>query len=141
MNLNLKRKLGTYNTIIGFRGCKFGLKSVDNFIPLANPELPKPLFSKKLPDGFRGIRMGFSLAESVIDWSLTVVERTLGGWLEAADRSTGLDSHLVEAEQYTRLYAQEMKELHGTEGRVFDAVFGEGWVSRVFNESVFGRQE
>jgi hypothetical protein len=143
MNLNLKRKLGTYSTVIGFRGCTFGLQSVLHFVPLVKPGLPKPLFVKELPDGFRGIRLIFPLAEAapVIDWSLSVAERTLGRWLAATDRAANFDSHYAEAEEDMRLYAQEMKELHGIDGRVFDAVFGEGWVSRVFNDSVFGRQD
>jgi hypothetical protein len=142
MNLNMKRKLGTYSTVIGFRGCAADLLSITDIIPIIDYKLPQPLFVKELPYGFKGLRLIFPLAESepVINWSLFTAERTLSRWLDATDKATNVSLYSSKSKEYIRLYAQEMKDLHGSDGRAFDAVFGEGWVSRMFNDNVFGGQ-
>lgn len=143
MNLNMKRKLGTFSTVIGFRGCVDDLQSIAEVNPVSNYKLPRPLFVKELPYGFKGIRLIFPLAESesVIYWSLLTAERTLCKWLDATDKDVDINLHSNKSKEYIQSYAREMKELHGNDGRAFDAVFGEGWVSKMFNENVFGVQD
>jgi hypothetical protein len=136
INMNLKRHLGSYGTIVGVRG---GPEStlINNFIPASNPTWPKPLIVKEWPQGFRGIRLIFELSESVIEWSLSTAECAVVDWLKASEGASAsvMDGSTAQAE-VDPVYAQEMKELH-QDGGVFDAVFGDEWVSRLFNESVF----
>jgi hypothetical protein len=137
MNLNLKLKAGTYNTIIGYRGSSAKLRDFRGVVPRpeTNHGKVRPQLTKPNPQSFEGVRSMFWLDEAPILWSLDVVRKSLDRWFTAVvetdvpSRSTNLPCDPE--------YAQEMISLHGREGGVYDAVFGPGWLVQLFRDRVF----
>lgn len=134
INMNLKRHLGSYGTIVGVRGGPLSMP-ISEFIPVVSPTYPKPLLVKDLPRGFRGVRCIFDLSETAIDWSMSSAECAVVGWLKATENCSEMHDP-APREGLDTTYAEEMKDLH-RDGGVFDAVFGEEWVSTLFNDCVF----
>lgn len=132
MNLNLKLKAGTYNTIMGYRGTP---ELLTGFRTVFSAPGETPALVKKNPRTFEGVRRMYWLRRAPIDSSLALARRCLGRWLAPVaanppDRMNPL--------AHDERYAQEMITLHSREGGgVYDAVFGPGWLSGLFRDEVF----
>ena len=132
MNLNLKLKAGTFNTIIGYRGEP---ALVAPFRGLFSDSAVTPALEKANPRTFEGVRRMFWLRRTPVDWSLELARRCLSRWLgPVAACPPDSTRPLINDERYS----QEMITLHTREGGgVYDAVFGPGWLSQLFRDRVF----
>lgn len=136
MNLNLKIKAGTFNTIAGYRGEPSELAA---FRALFSGLLGQPpaALAKENPPTFAGVRLMFWLDEPPIDWSLGLARVCLGHWfarLATAQPGSGARQLACNAS-----FVGEMVDLHSREGGgVYDAVFGSGWLAALFRDRVFG---
>jgi hypothetical protein len=153
MNLNLKVKAGTYNTIIGFRGDADRLEPFRAVFATLRPGrrraprppapqpgpsnsgVPVPALVKRSPPGFAGLRVMFWLDQPPITWSLGAARNCLDPWFAGLAGAGPVPDALVRDEQYIT----DMNILHSRQGGgVYDAVFGAGWLSRLFRDQVFG---
>jgi hypothetical protein len=136
MNLNLKLKANTFNTIMGFRGTAEHRRPFGGWLHNPGPgvDVSEPALVKPNPDGFDGVRSMFWLETGPVGWGLSTAERCLDRWFTAV---AAVDAPSVTPLSDDPDYANEMAALHGREGGVYDAVFGEGWLSGLFTDRVF----
>jgi hypothetical protein len=138
MNLNLKLKAGTYNTIMGFRGAPSALRSAEDVVRLSavpGNGAPRPVLTKPNPAGFVGLRCMFWLRDAPIDWSLQLADKALCWWQGTVNE----DRPVAEEPNgdWAARYQSESLARHGREGGVYDAVFGDGWLTGLFSGHVF----
>jgi hypothetical protein len=138
MNLNLKTRFDAYNVILGYRGIVTGHYEKTLKTVLAK-ELAmsgyNPRFIQKNPHGFAGLRAQFPLTESVIDKSYECFLMTIPRWFQAMPRVHNKNRRLA----FLSSYKGFMNKIHNREGRVFDAIFGEKWLSNLFHKMILTR--
>ncbi len=140
MNLNLKLKAGTFNTIMGYRGPPDRLVQFRSMFPVSTDfpaTVSPPDLVKENPHGFEGVRCMFTLQRPPIVWALGLAEECLNRWFEALSAAGRKDpsTALLRDEQYF----DEAIKFHSREGGgVYDAVFGPGWLATLFRDRVFG---
>jgi hypothetical protein len=143
MNLNLKPRLDSFSAVFGFRGSGTILDQLAGAVPTRLAYSNRILIAKELPEGFRGIRTIFTPSKEIISWSCADALVSLTAWLDACTQSRGQVEETASEDvtnlEYIQNYKSYMADLHGTDGRVFDAVFGQGWVSETFNKYVVAR--
>ncbi len=136
MNLNLKLKADTFNTIMGYRGPADRLAAFRD-LPEDRAGAPKPALAKRNPPTFEGVRFMFWLQRAPIDWALDRARHCLARWFDAL-RAAGPSAPGTPPHRDER-YAAEMVDLHSREGGgVYDAVFGPDWLATLFRDQVFG---
>lgn len=132
MNLNLKFRFSAYGVIAGFR-CD------PAFHPLLLPHIPELKARRRLdvpptplPPGFVGIRARFKMGKAPIVRSLEAAGSMSETWCARPALPSGCGNY-----GDMESYRGEMLALHAREKGVFDAVFGEGQLGKIFRETVF----
>ncbi len=140
MNLNLKVKAGTFNTIMGFRGPPDHLTPFRTMFPdrgHLSAGGPAPELIKDNPQGFTGIRCMFMLRRPPVVWSLGLAWQCLDRWFDVL--ATGERPEPSTPFIRDEPYFDEAVSFHSREGGgVYDAVFGRGWLGTLFRDRVFG---
>jgi len=131
MNLNHKPQFFSLGCIAGFRA-KQGdpiAKACQNLPPPPAATIAQPA----APPDFVGTRAVFPASREMLDWALAAWSGLASAW---AARCAQPDLDYADNLGFLDSYRQSIEGLH-RQGGVFDAIFGEGWVSQTFGQAVF----